>query len=588
MKPEMTLKEGVVKLFIMIMTERKLFFGGLLFMVLTTIAKLIDPLIMAHIIDYSVPNEDLPSMFFWGGTFAVVILFSGFLNYLQFIWMAKLGLKIITAMKFKLFNHLLLLPIVFFDKTPAGVLISRVESDCERVKELFSNFSITIIGNLLFFLGMLLVLLYMNWKITLILFLPLSLVMAFAVLIIKYLTKYYQKSRELTAELTGRLTEYIQGINTIQLFNHQEKAEDYVNEKSKEKQKVDTKASFIEFGAWGVNDFLVSYVLIVIIILLLSPKILNGAMSIGALIVFLQYSMRLWWPIIQITENLNQFQRAFVSLRRVFGLMEETIEDGVDNQIDCQEPNQQTLSWEKEIEFQNVWFKYKEDEWVLKNVSFKIPKGSKTALVGASGSGKTTTISLLCRFYTIQKGKILIDGVDIYDIPLAEWRKKIGLILQDIILFPGNLLENIRIYNDDISLDEVQNAINISHADLLLQRLDNNIESEIKERGQNLSMGERQLVSFARAICFSPDIIIMDEATASIDAKTENLIQDSMDEMLKGKTAVIIAHRLASVVDSDDILLFDNGEIVARGTHETLMKDSLDYKKLVDLQFLQK
>ncbi|MCL2065231.1 MAG: ABC transporter ATP-binding protein/permease [Candidatus Cloacimonetes bacterium] len=584
MKVEMTLKEGIKKLFSMIMTEKKLFLGGLLLMVLTTVGRLLDPIIIAYIIDYSVPNKDLRSMFFWGGVFTVVILLSGLLSYLQLIWMAKLGLKIITRLKNKLFKHLMYLPIAFFDKNPAGVLIARVESDCERVRDLFSNFSVTIIGNILFFIGMFGVLLFMNWQITLTLLIPFAIVFLFALFVIKYLAKFYKKSRELTAELTGRLTEYIQGISTIQLFNHQKTAEDYVNEKSKEKQKIDTKASFIEFGAWGVNDFLISYVLIVIIILLLSPKILLGSVSIGVLIIFLQYAVRLVWPIVQITENLNQFQRAFVSLKRVFGLMDEEIESlALESNIITQDSS----IFSETIEFQNVWFQYKDGEWVLKDVSFKIEKGSKIALVGASGSGKTTTISLLCRFYKIQKGKILIDGVDIYDIPLAVWRQKIGLILQDIILFPGNLLENIRIYNDDISTNDVLQAIDISHSDLLLERLDNDIESEIKERGQNLSMGERQLVSFARAICFSPEIIIMDEATASIDAKTENLIQDSMDEMLKGKTAIIIAHRLASVLDSDVIFLFENGEIVARGTHDELHEKSDEYKKLVELQFLK-
>jgi len=239
------------------------------------------------------------------------------------------------------------------------------------------------------------------------------------------------------------------------------------------------------------------------------------------------------------------------------------------------------------IEFQNVWFKYKDDEWVLKDVSFTIPKNSRIALVGASGSGKTTSVSLLCRFYNIQKGRILVDGRDIYSFTLEEWRKKLGLILQDIILFPGNLLENIRIYNDDISEENVLESIKLAHADQLLNRMDNDVLSDIKERGQNLSMGERQLISFARAICFDPEIIIMDEATASIDAKTESLIQDSINQVLKDKTAVIVAHRLASVVNCDQILLFENGEIIARGTHKELIRDSEEYRKLVRLQFMK-
>lgn len=589
MKTEMTLKDGLKKLIPMIMTEKSLFIGGIIFMILTTIGKLLDPLVIAHIIDVSVPNQDIKDMFLWGGIFAFVIIVSGFMSYLQIMWMAKLGVKIITKLKFNVFNHLLFLPVAWFDKTPVGELISRVESDCERVKDLFSQFSVTMIGNILFFIGMLTVLAIKDWKITLILLIPMTLVLVLALLVIRYLTKFYKKSRELNANITGRLTEYIQGISIVQLFNQQKRAIDYINEKSKEKQVVDTKASFIEYGAWGINDFLIQTVLIVLIVLLLSPKILNGAMSIGTLIVFIQYSVRLVWPIIQISENLNQFQRAFVSLRRVFGMLEETPETSKETLTMNEIP-----LFNNEIEFKNVWFKYKEtqesgqEEWVLKDVSFKIKKGSKIALVGASGSGKSTTVSLLCRFYEIQKGQIIVDGKDIYSFKLSHWRKKIGLVLQDIILFPGNLLENIRIYNDEVDEKNVLKSIKTVHADQLFTRMDNNLMSEIRERGQNLSMGERQLLSFARAVSFCPEIIIMDEATASIDAKTESLIQESMSVMLKDKTAIIVAHRLASVLNCDEILLFDNGNIIARGTHNELINSSDEYRRLVELQFLRK
>ncbi|MCK9328940.1 MAG: ABC transporter ATP-binding protein/permease [Candidatus Cloacimonetes bacterium] len=588
MKTEMSLKDGLKKLFPMIISEKQLFLGGLLFMVLTTVGRLFDPIVIAHIIDVSVPKQDIKDMFLWGFVFAGVILVSGFMSYLQIMWMAKLGVKIITKLKFKLFNHLMFLPVSWFDKTPVGELISRVESDCERVKDLFSQFSVTMIGNILFFVGMLVILLYKDWKITLFLFIPMTCVLCLSIIIIRYLTKYYKKSRELNAVITGRLTEYIQGISIVQLFNQQKRVIDYIDEKSKEKQQIDTKASFIEYGAWGVNDFLIQTVFIIIIVLLLSPKILNESVTIGTLIIFIQYSVRLVWPIIQISENLNQFQRAFVSLRRVFGLLEEKTEDLFETQAEMKVP-----TFNEEIEFSNVWFKYKssddksKEEWVLKDVSFKIRKGSRVALVGASGSGKTTTVSLLCRFYDIQKGQILVDGVDINSFKLSDWRRKIGLVLQDIILFPGNLLENIRIYNDDISEKNVLDSIDTVHANQLFERMDKNLYSEIRERGQNLSMGERQLLSFARAVSFNPEIVIMDEATASIDAKTESLIQKSMSKLLSDKTALIVAHRLASVIDCDEILLFDNGQIIARGSHNQLLQSSSEYKKLVELQFLK-
>ena len=607
---EMTLKEGIKKLLQMIFTEKKLFFGATIFMILTTAGRLLDPLIIAHIIDVSVPNEDVKGLFRLGGFYVFVIISSGFLSYLQIIWMSKLGLKIINDLKLKIFNHLLYLPVAWFDKTPVGELISRVESDSERIKQLFSSFSVTIIGNILFFFGVFIILLYKNWTITLLLLIPLSLVSANAILLIRFLTKFYKKSRELNADITGRLTEYIQGINIVQIFNQQQKAEEYINEKSKAKQKNDTLTGFLDWGVWGFNDFLMQTVFVIMIILYLSPKIMdptNEVMTIGVLVIFIQYSLRLLWPIISISENLNEFQRAFVSLRRVFGLLNEKTEcqseidatiicqseidatENVGNELMYSEMNiDNTINFDYEIEFRNVWFKYKEDEWVLKDISFTIKKGSKLALVGASGSGKTTCVSLLCRFYTIDKGQILIDGQDIYSFGIKEWRKKIGLILQDIILFPGNLMENIRIYDRDISPEKVLEAIKLSHSEQLLTRMDNDLTSEIKERGQNLSIGERQLIAFSRALCFNPEIIIMDEATASIDAQTEALIQDSISQVLKNKTAIIVAHRLISVLDCDEILLFENGEIIARGTHETLLIASPEYKKLVELQFVKR
>ena len=583
----MTVKLGLKKLLKMIMSEKKLFFGSLIFMLLTTLGKLLDPLVIAHIIDVSVPSGDLKNMFHWGIFFAVVILLSGVLSYLQIIWMAKLGIKIITNMKYDLFNHLLLLPVSWFDKTPVGELISRVESDCERVKELFSSFSVTIVGNVLFFFGMIIVLFMKNWIITCLLFIPFTVVIIVALILIRLLAKWYKRSRELNAEITGRLTEYIQGISTVQIFNQQQKTLAYINEKSKAKQKNDTVVGFLDWGVWGFNDFLVQTVFMVMIILYLSPKIINETVSIGLLVIFIQYSIRLVWPIIQISENLNQFQRAFISLKRVFSLLDEKPEQNKISQdvsLSTEITFPDNISSE-EIEFQNVWFQYKEDEWVLKDVSFKIKKGAKVALVGASGSGKTTIVSLLCRFYTINQGSILVNGVDLYSIDLHQWRKKIGLILQDLILFPGSLLENIRIYNDELSEARVTESITLSQAVQLLERMNNDLHQEIKERGQNLSVGERQLLAFARALCFDTEMIIMDEATASIDVKTEVLMQKSLDLILNHKTSLIVAHRLVSVLNSEEILYLEKGEIKARGTHESLMNNSPEYKRLVELQF---
>lgn len=571
----------IKKKIIPIILEYKWYFiAGFIAMILTSAARLLDPIVLAHIIDVSVPNNDIPDMFKWALFFAGIVITSGFLSFFQIIILAKVGIKVITKIKYDVFNHLTELPMSWFDKMPTGELISRIESDGERVKDLFSQFSIMIFGNLIFFIGMMIILFSKDAKITSILMIPIIVVVVSAIFIIRYLTRFYKQSRVLNADISANLTEYIQGMSVVQLFNQQQKTDRLMNIKSKEKQIVDTKASFIEYGLWGVFDFLIETVFIITIILLTAPKVINNLTSIGTLVIFIQYSVRLFWPLMQITENINQIQRAFVSLKRMMQLLELTPEK-VDQEIN-------DINFSQQIEFKDVWFKYKDDEWVLKGVNFTIKKGQKVALVGASGSGKSTTVSLLCRFYQIDKGQITVDGIDIEKIDLKNWRKKTGLVLQDIILFPGTLLENIRIYNHDITENHVLESVNLVHADDLLNRLDNDLNFEIKEKGNNLSMGEKQLLSFARALAFDPEIIIMDEATASIDAKAESLIQTSMNEVLKGKTALIVAHRLSSVLSCDKILVFDNGNIIAQGNHNELMLTCPEYQKLVELQLMKK
>jgi len=281
----------------------------------------------------------------------------------------------------------------------------------------------------------------------------------------------------------------------------------------------------------------------------------------------------------QISENVMQIQRSFVSLRRILDLTEIGTEEELFT-------GTEVPVFEHEIRFEHVWFAYKDEEWVLRDVSFSIPKGKKVALVGASGSGKTTTVSLLCGFYPVQKGAILIDGKALSDLEFRAWRAKIGLILQDIFLFPGSILENVRVYNDLVPERKVKDAINIVQLDDFINSQAEGLDTELAERGQNVSQGEKQLISFARALAFDAEIIVMDEATASIDPQTEARIQRSMDRVFSNRTALIVAHRPTSVLDADEILFFSQGEIIHRGTHTELMRISPQYRKLVELQML--
>jgi len=559
--------------------DRWLFAFGLFAMLLTSAVRLVDPLILAHIIDVSIPNKDMADMLRYAAYFVIVILISGILSYLQVILMARLGIKIITHFKGNVFSHLLKAPVSWFNTQPVGELIAKVESDSERVKNLFSDLSIQILGNIIFFIGVYIVLMFKESRITLLMTAPALIVMLSYYFVVKYLSKFYRRIRELYAEITAKITDYVQGMQVIQVLNQQKKVYQELFKSSRAKKNLDTKASFIEYGMQGIFLFVFNVLFVIIIIKVSAPKIIIGAMTIGTLIIFIQYISRLIWPLMNISENVMQIQRSMVSLKRILDLTALITEEEIHT-------GRAIPSFESEIRFENVWFAYKDEDWVLKDVSFTIPKGHKLALVGASGSGKTTSVSLLCGFYRPQKGQIVIDGVPLNDLNLYLWREKIGLILQDIFLFPGNILENIRVYNDEITEEDVRKAINIVQLDDFISNQATGIEAELAERGQNISQGEKQLISFARALAFSPEIIVMDEATASIDPQTESRIQASMERVLENKTAVIVAHRLTSVLDADQILLFKDGEVIHRGTHNELINQSDEYKRLVELQML--
>ncbi|MFO8144645.1 MAG: ABC transporter ATP-binding protein [Candidatus Syntrophosphaera sp.] len=552
---------------------------GLFAMLLTSATQLIYPLILAEIVDKSIPSGSVESMYRYGFLFVGVVLVSGLLSYLQIVLLSRLGIKIITKFKAQVFRHLLTLPIEWFNKQQVGELIARVESDAERVKMLFSELSIRIIGNVFFFIGVFVVMFLREWRISIYILPSMTIAIVGYYFLIRYLARFYRMIRERYAVVSAKITDYVQGMPIIQALNQQQKVYDDLAEASHAKYRLETRTSFIEYGSHSVFMFVFEVLFFILIVRMMSPRIIAGAVTLGTLIVFVDYIMRMIWPLMQISENVMQIQRAFVSLKRILELTELSSEDVMFT-------GTKLPSFEHEIRFENVWFAYKDEEWILKDVSFSIPRGKTIALVGASGSGKTTTMSLLCGFYPVQKGRILVDGVPLSEIEFRAWRRKIGLILQDIFLFPGSILENVRVYNDIIPEDKVKEAINIVQLDEFIRNQHLGLDSELAERGQNISQGEKQLISFARALAFEAEVIIMDEATASIDPQTEAKIQRSMKKVFSDKTAVIVAHRLTSVLDADEILFYHEGRIIHRGKHAELMKISPEYRRLVELQLV--
>lgn len=547
-------------------------------MFITILLELLKPLIIREIIDKAFPQKNLTLMIELAVAFSVIVFGGGIISYFRDMSMARLGLNIVTKIKEDVFAKLLRLPISYLDTHTPGSLMARVESDTEKVKQLFSNVAINIFGNIILFAGMIAVIFTINlwFAIIFLLITPVFSVLVF--FFFNLLTKQWDKLREKYSEIMGIITEYIQGINVIQAFNRIPYAEKQIKTKSEEYRNLSIKVWSIEFASMETISLLMGPVFTALVIKTLAPNIFSGAMTVGSLLLLLDYGKRVLDPIMALADNFKMIQMSNVALKRLGSILDEK---------DEAEGSETAKHFSHSIEFKNVSFAYKNEDWVLKNVSFSIKKGKTVALVGSSGSGKTTTVSLLTKLFNPQKGEILIDEKNINDFTLDSWRRKIGLVLQDVYLFPGSILENVRIYNDTISEEEVLKALESVHAMDFINKLPNGINTDLLERGGNLSQGERQLISFARACVINPEIIILDEATASVDPKTESFIKESTDKLLTNKTGLIVAHRLSSIINADEILMFHEGEIIARGTHTELMQSSSEYANLVKLQILK-
>jgi ATP-binding cassette subfamily B multidrug efflux pump len=577
---QQTLRQLLPKVLPLFRPHRAYLITGMLLLALITAAQLTGPLILRHLVDVDLKNHDPRGLLLSGLAYAAVMGGGAWIAYLQSISLFNLGIRIITDLKGRLFAHVLLLGLDFHEQHSPGKLISRVESDTETLRELFGDVAVNLLRNALMFFGILGLMLATDLKVALCITLLMPVLFWGTFAYMGYMRKYWRQARTQNAQVIGYVTEYVQGVEVIQQYNYEPRARQRMHKVNLGKYKIDVRTQVTDYGFWSI--FIFAEPLAVMLVLGVGgAKIALGTMTIGTLMMFFEFIRRMFQPIQQLSEQLNFIQRGMISVERVFAIL-ETEPNVKDGHAFASE-----LRFEHEIRFENVWFAYEAENWVLRDVSFTMRKGEKVAVVGASGGGKSTTVNLLLRFYDPQRGRITVDGRDIREFPVETWRSLIGLVLQDIYLFPGTVGDNLRVFNDAIPLEHVKRVSQVANADRVVEKLPGEYDGMLSERGSNLSVGERQLISFARALAYDPPILVLDEATSSVDPVTERTVQDALEHLLEGRTSLIVAHRLSTILNADQILVVHNGELVEEGTHGTLLEQGGVYAKLFRLQFPQ-
>ena len=553
-------------------------FYVLIFLTLSlSILQPIRPYITQIIIDDYVSLNDLDGLknmiFLLFGLLIINAIVMYFHTYLS----GWLGQNIIKDIRIKLFSHLQNFKLQFFDKTPIGRIVTRNVSDIETIADIFGQGIAAIIGDILQLFGIVVLMFYINWKLTLI---------SLATLPFLFLTTYIFKEkvklsfnnvRNAVANLNSYVQEHIIGMNIVQIFGNEEKEYKRFKDINETHLKANLKAVLYYSIYFPVMELFTSIGL-GLLIWYGSNQLFSEEVTLGVLVAFIMYLQLFFRPIRSIADRFNTLQMGVVSSKRIFDLLDRNEE------IDSNE-KLKDIQLNGDVEFKDVWFAYNDEEYVLKNISFKINSGESVGFVGSTGSGKTSIINLINRFYDFQKGTIFVDGNDIKDYNLSSLRSNLGMVSQDVFLFSDSIYNNITLFNDSIKEDEVWNAIKKVGAEKFINKLPNGLQFDVKERGISLSVGQRQLISCIRIMLYDPKIILLDEATSSIDSESETMIQKAISEILKNRTSIVVAHRLSTIKEVDKIVVIDSGEIKEIGNHIDLIQSNGFYKKLYEMQY---
>ncbi|AAM24092.1 ATP-binding cassette subfamily B protein [Caldanaerobacter subterraneus subsp. tengcongensis MB4] len=557
---------------------------GVIAILLVTVSNLLRPYLVQQAIDNYINNphiskeQAIQGVIRIGSLYIVIITVAFLINYGQVYLIQYTGQKIIFNLRQQIFEHLQKLSLSFFDRNPVGRLVTRVTNDTDTLNEMYTSVITNLFNDVFIIAGIVIAMVSYNLKLAFIALSTTPLILTGMYIYRKLASQAYRLVRVRLARINAFLSEHISGMKIVQLFVTENKKMEEFKKINKEYYDANMRQLTI-FAIFRPSMDVIYSLTLALLIWYGGRDIIAGKIEFGVLYAFVNYLQQLFQPIFDISEKYDILQSAMASAERIFILLDtkEEVKDPEDP-IPLEEVK-------GKIEFKNVWFSYNGKEWVLKDVSFEVNPGETVAFVGATGAGKTSIINLLCRFYDIQKGEILIDGIDIRKVRQQDLRKHIGIVLQDVFLFTGDIKSNIRLNNKNITDNDIYRVAKYVNAHQFIKKLPEGYNSKVTERGSTLSAGQRQLLAFARALAFNPKILVLDEATANIDTETERLIQDALEKLTKGRTTLVIAHRLSTIQHADKIIVLHKGRIREIGTHQELLQKKGLYYNLYMLQY---